>query len=248
MAGHSKWKQIKHKKAKNDAARGKIFTKLIKEITVAARQGGGDEAANARLRTAIQAARAANMPQTNIDRAIKKGTGELPGVSYDEITYEGYGPGGAALIVECLTDNKNRTVAEVRHIFSKCNGNLGESGSVAWMFERKGEITVMQGDRSEDDLMELALEAGADDLSVEDGVALITCAPESLDAVKKGLEAAGLEIESAELVMSAQNTIKVEGKQAEQMIKLMERLEDHDDVQNVYSNFDIDPEVLAELE
>ncbi len=248
MAGHSKWKQIKHKKAKNDAARGKIFTKLIKEITVAARQGGGDEGANARLRTAIQAARAANMPQANIDRAIKKGTGELPGVSYDEITYEGYGPGGVALIVECLTDNKNRTVAEVRHIFSKCNGNLGESGSVAWMFERKGEITVRQGERTEDDLLELALEAGADDLVVEDGVALITCAPESLDAVRKGLEAAGLEIESAELVMSAQNTVKVEGKQAEQMIKLMERLEDHDDVQNVYSNFDIDPEVLAELE
>ena len=174
MAGHSKWKQIKHKKAKADAERGKIFTKLIKEITVAARTGGGDEAANARLRTAILAAKAANMPANNIERAIKKGTGELPGVAYEEVTYEGYGPGGAALLIECLTDNKNRTVAELRHAFSKYDGNLGESGSVAWMFERKGEITAPLGQLSEDQMMEIALEAGAEDLSIEDGTAFLT--------------------------------------------------------------------------
>ena len=185
MAGHSKWKQIKHKKAKADAERGKVFTRLIKEITVAARAGGGDEAANPRLRTAILAAKAANMPANNIDRAVKKGTGELPGVAYEEVTYEGYGPGGAALLIECLTDNKNRTVAEIRHAFSKYSGNLGESGSVAWMFERKGEITVELGDMTEEQIMEAALEAGAEDLSIEDGAAFLTCQPEDVDAVRR---------------------------------------------------------------
>lgn len=246
MAGHSKWKQIKHKKAKTDAQRGKIFTRLIKEITVAARMGGGDETANPRLRSAIAAAKTANMPMTNIDRAIKKGTGELPGVSYDEVMYECYGPGGCALLIECLTDNKNRTVAEVRHILSKHAGSMGESGSVAWMFERKGEITVSGEGHSEDELMEIALEAGAEDLSIEDGVALMTCQPEDLESVKQALESRRIEIEGAEIALVPKNTIAVEGKEAEQVIRLMESLEDHDDVQNVYSNFDIDAALVEE--
>ncbi|MCA9741953.1 MAG: YebC/PmpR family DNA-binding transcriptional regulator [Deferribacteres bacterium] len=246
MAGHSKWKQIKHKKAKADAERGKVFTRLIKEITVAARAGGGDEAANPRLRTAILAAKAANMPANNIDRAVKKGTGELPGVAYEEVTYEGYGPGGAALLIECLTDNKNRTVAEIRHAFSKYSGNLGESGSVAWMFERKGEITVELGDMTEEQIMEAALEAGAEDLSIEDGAAFLTCQPEDVDAVREALDAKNIKIEEAGVSRVAQNTVNVEGKNAEKMLKLMEVIEDHDDVQNVYSNFDIDEAVLEE--
>lgn len=246
MAGHSKWKQIKHKKAKTDAHRGKIFTRLIKEITVAARMGGGDETANPRLRSAIAAAKTANMPMANIDRAIKKGTGELPGVSYDEVMYECYGPGGCALLVECLTDNKNRTVAEVRHIVSKHAGSMGETGSVAWMFERKGEITLSTEGHSEDELMEIALEAGAEDLSIEAGVALITSQPEDLESVKQALESRQIEIESAEIAMVPKNTIAVEGKEAEQVIRLMESLEDHDDVQNVYSNFDIDAALVEE--
>ena len=244
MAGHSKWKQIKHKKARMDAQRGKIFTKLIKEITVAARVGGGDESSNPRLRTAIQAAKAANMPYSNIERAIKKGTGELPGVAYEEATYEGYGPGGAAIMIECLTDNKNRTVSELRHLFSKFGGNLSETGSVAWMFQRKGEISVKLDAYSEDDVLMVVLEAGAEDMKVDDNVAMITCAPEDLEAVKRALEENGIQYESAEINMVAQNTVKVEGKQAEQLLKLMEHLEDHDDVQNVYSNFDIDAAML----
>ena len=213
---------------------------------MAARAGGGDEAANPRLRTAILAAKAANMPANNIDRAVKKGTGELPGVAYEEVTYEGYGPGGAALLIECLTDNKNRTVAEIRHAFSKYSGNLGESGSVAWMFERKGEITVELGDMTEEQIMEAALEAGAEDLSIEDGAAFLTCQPEDVDAVREALDAKNIKIEEAGVSRVAQNTVNVEGKNAEKMLKLMEVIEDHDDVQNVYSNFDIDEAVLEE--
>lgn len=246
MSGHSKWKQIKYKKAKADAERGKVFTRLIKEITVAARSGGGDEASNPRLRTAILAAKAANMPAANIDRAIKKGTGELPGVSYEEVTYEGYGPGGTALLVECLTDNKNRTVAEIRHAFSKHAGNLGESGSVSWMFERKGEITMPLNGMSEDEVMEIALEAGAEDLAIEEDIAFITCLPEDLETVKSALEEKNMAIEQAEIAMVAQNTVKVDVKNTEKLIKLVEVLEDHDDVQNVYSNFDLDEEVFEE--
>jgi len=242
MAGHSKWKQIKHKKAKTDAARGKVFTKLIKEITVAARGGGGDEAANPRLRTAILLAKGANMPQQNIDRAIKKGTGELPGVSYDEITYEAYAPGGTALLIECLTDNKNRSVAEIRHLLSKFGGNLGESGSVGWMFARRYEVVVPLQGMTEDELMEIALEAGAEDFSVENGEALVTCLPEEIESVKQAMEDNDISVGSAELAMIPQNTVKVEGRNAEKLFDLMERLEDHDDVQNIYSNFDVDTE------
>jgi YebC/PmpR family DNA-binding regulatory protein len=246
MSGHSKWKQIKHKKARADAERGKVFTRLIKEITVAARAGGGDDAANPRLRTAILAAKAANMPATNIERAIKKGTGELPGVSYEEVTYEGYGPGGTALLIECLTDNKNRTVAEIRHAFSKHSGNLGEFGSVSWMFERKGEIIVPLNGMSEEQMMEIVLESGAEDFSIDGGTAFVTCLPEDLENVKAVLEEKNLNIEQAEIAMVAQNTVKVDEKNAEKLIKLLEVLEEHDDVQNVYSNFDIDEAVLEE--
>ena len=246
MSGHSKWKQIKHKKAKTDAQRGKVFTRLIKEITIAARMGGGDESANPRLRTAIQTAKAANMPQANIERAIKKGTGDLPGVSYEDAIYEGYGPGGAAVLIECFTDNKNRTVADLRHYLSKHGGNLGESGSVAWMFERQGEITVALAEATEDDLLMVALEAGADDMEVQDDTAIITCAPEALDAIRAALEESDFVVESAEIIKAAKNTVKLEGKAAQQMLKLMEYLEEHDDVQDVYSNFDVDEEVIAE--
>lgn len=246
MAGHSKWKQIKYKKARADAERGKVFTRLIKEITVAARTGGGDESANPRLRAAIMAAKAANMPAANIERAVKKGTGELPGVAYEEVTYEGYGPGGAALLIECMTDNKNRTVAEIRHVLSKYSGNLGETGSVSWMFDRKGEIDVVLGNLSEDRMMEIALEAGAEDLVVEGGMAFITCKPEDLDAVRRVLEQHELVIERAEIAMVPKNTVQVEGKNAEKLLKLMELLEEHDDVQYVYANFDIDESVLEQ--
>lgn len=248
MAGHSKWKQIKHKKAKTDAQRGKTFTRLIKEITVAARTGGGDENSNPRLRTAILAAKAANMPASNIERAIKKGTGELPGVAYEDVTYEAYGPGGAALLIECLTDNKNRTVADIRHLLSKAGGNMGETGSVAWIFDRKGELTIDLTDTSEDAVMEAALEAGADDMQVDDGIASVYCAPEDLDHVKAALAEKGIACESAAINMIPKSTVKVEGKAAEQILKLMELLEDHDDVQNVFANFDVDEAVLAEFE
>ncbi|MCA9731879.1 MAG: YebC/PmpR family DNA-binding transcriptional regulator [Deferribacteres bacterium] len=248
MSGHSKWSTIKRKKAANDAARGKVFTKLIKEITVAARAGGGDEETNPRLRTAVQAARSANMPVANVDRAIKKGTGELPGVHYDEIVYEGYTPGGAALIIQCLTDNKNRTVADVRHLLSKHNGNLGETGSVSWNFERRGEIVIDATGMSEDDLMELSLEVGADDFSLEEGEGTLLCEPSSLQAVQSALEEKKIKIEEADLIMAPKTTIAIEGKAAEQTLKLMELLEDHDDVQKVYSNFDIDPDVMAAFE
>lgn len=248
MSGHNKWAKVKHVKAKQDAIRGRVFTRIIKEITIAARNGGGDEAANPRLRKAIQDAKAANMPANNIERAIKKGTGELEGVSYEEATYEGYAPGGAALIVDVVTDNKNRTVADIRHIFSKHGGNMGESGSVAWMFEKKGIFTVTTEGKSEDDLLEIVLECGAEDLKFDSESSDILSAPSDFDAVKTALEAKGLKIEKAETGMYPKNTIKIEAKDAAQLLRFMDAIEDHDDVQHVYSNFDIDDEVLNQLQ
>lgn len=245
MSGHSKWHSIKHKKAAADSKRGKIFTKLIKEMSVAARIGGGDQDSNPRLRTAVAAAKAVNMPLDNIKRAIMKGTGELPGQSYEGVTYEGYGPGGAAVMVETLTDNKNRTVAEIRHVFSKHGGNLAETGAVQWMFDRKGYIVVDKDKADEDKLMEIVLEAGAEDLRTEESAFAVYTSFESFEGVKNALHSAGIEPDSAELTMVPQNGVHLEGKKAEQMLKLMETLEDHDDVQNVYANFDIDE---AEME
>jgi len=245
MSGHSKWHSIKHKKAAADSKRGKIFTKLIKEMSVAARIGGGDADSNPRLRTAVAAAKAVNMPLDNIKRAIMKGTGELPGQSYEAVTYEGYGPGGAAVMVETLTDNKNRTVAEIRHLFSKHGGNLAETGAVGWMFARKGYIVISKEKADEDKLMEIVLEAGAEDLRTEESAYAVYTGFESFESVKGALHGAGVEPDSAELTMVPQNGVHLEGKKAEQMLKLMETLEDHDDVQNVYANFDIDE---AEME
>ncbi|MCI0512485.1 YebC/PmpR family DNA-binding transcriptional regulator [candidate division KSB1 bacterium] len=240
MSGHSKWATIKRKKAKIDAARGKVFTKLIKDLMVAAREGGGDESSNASLRTAIAAAKAANMPVANIDRAIKRGTGELDGVNYEEITYEGYGPGGAAILIEVVTDNKNRTVADMRHFLSKHGGNLGENGCVAWMFEKKGVIVINNQGINEDELMMLVLDAGAEDLRAEDNTFEVITAPENFEAVKDVLVEKKIPFESAEVSMIPKTTVKVEGALAERLLKLVEVLEEHDDVQNVYSNFDID--------
>ena len=247
MSGHSKWHSIKHKKARVDAQRGRIFTKLIKEITVAARMGGGDPEANPRLRVAIAAAKAANMPAKNIDNAVKKGTGELPGVVYEDVTYEGYGPGGVAVFVEAVTDNRNRTVAEMRHIFSKYGGNLGESGSVAWNFERKGLIQVPKDQYTEDELMEIALEAGAEDMQITDNVYEIYAGFEDFHKVRNALEKRGIVMENAELTMIPQNTVKMEGKTAEQLLKLMDALDEHDDVQNVYANFDMEDSEMERL-
>jgi YebC/PmpR family DNA-binding regulatory protein len=247
MSGHSKWSTIKRKKGKADAARGKIFTKLIKELTVSAREGGGDREGNPRLRSAIQAAKAANMPAANIDKAIKKGTGELPGVSYDQVNYEGYGPGGVAVLVETLTDNKNRAVSEIRHLFTRHGGNLGEVGCVGWMFERRGIIQVDKGKSDEDQLLEIALEAGALDMTTEEDYFEIVTPFEKFDTVKSALDEKSVSYSQAELTMVPQTTIKLEGKQAEQMLKLMEELEDHDDVQKVYANFDIDTEIMEKM-
>ena len=248
MSGHSKWSTIKHKKGAADAKRGKIFTKLIKEITVAARMGGGDPNANPRLRTAMAGAKAQNMPQDNIQRAIKKGTGELEGVNYEEITYEGYGPGGAAILIESMTDNKNRTVGEVRAILGKNGGNMGESGCVAYMFEKKGFIVVPGDAMDEDSLMELALEAGADDLQNVDGKYEIITAIDNFDTVQKTLEEKSIPMEVAELTALPSNTVPVDEKHGKALLRLMELLEDHDDVQKVYSNFDISDEVMAAIE
>ncbi|MCP4581452.1 MAG: YebC/PmpR family DNA-binding transcriptional regulator [candidate division Zixibacteria bacterium] len=247
MSGHSKWATIKRKKGKLDAQRGRTFTKLIKEITVAAREGGGDTEANPRLRTAIASAKAANMPADNIKRGIKKGTGELPGTTYEEAHYEGYGPGGVAILVQVLTDNKNRTVAEVRHIFTKANGSLGEAGCVGWMFDKKGYITVDLEKAGEDELMEWAIDAGAADFIADGGIYEIYTEYADLEKVRLALEAKEVELVTAELTQIPQTTIKIEGKQAEQMIRLFETLEDHDDVQKVYANFDIDESVLEKL-
>ena len=245
MSGHSKWHSIKHKKGALDAKRGKLFTKFIKEITVAARSGGGDVEGNARLRKAIFDAKAGNMPNDTIERAVRRGTGEEEGVNYEEITYEGYGPCGVALLIQSLTDNRNRTVAEIRHIFSKNGGNLGEAGSVGWLFEKKGYIVVEKAAKPEDELLELALEAGADDLrSDEDNFEIIT-APESFDGVLAAVKTAGIEPQVAEIEMVPQNYIQLTGADARQMLKLMEALEDNDDVQKVSANFDISEADMA---
>ena len=241
MSGHSKWHTIKHKKGALDAKRGKIFTKLIKEITVAARTGGsGDVDTNARLRKAVTDAKGMNMPNDTIDRAIKRGTGQLEGVAYDEITYEGYGPSGVAVLVETMTDNRNRTVAEIRHVFSKNGGNMGEAGSVAWMFDKKGYIVVDKAAKSEDELFEIAIEAGADDMQDQGEVFEIFTSPENFEAVSDAIKAAGIEPQAAEVSMIPQNYIKLETDDAKTMMKLYEALDDNDDVQKVYANFDID--------
>jgi YebC/PmpR family DNA-binding regulatory protein len=246
MSGHSKWSTIKRKKGAADAKRGKIFTKLIKEITIAAREGGGDPGANPRLRLAVDNAKAANMPADNIDRAIKKATGELEGVTYHELMYEGYAPGGVALLIEVATDNKNRSVAEVRHLFSKYNGSMGENGSVAWMFDRKGVITLPIQDKSEDDIMDIVLEAGAEDLQTEEDFFEVQTDLESFETVRKALAAANLKIENASLQWIAKNTVSVSGEDAEKVMKLIEAMEDNDDVQNVYSNADFDEELIQQ--
>ncbi len=247
MAGHNVWKKIKRKKAVTDARRGAQFTKLIKEITVAARQGGGDPAGNARLRTAIDAARVANMPSDNIERAVKKGTGQLEGVQYEEVTYEGYGPGGAAIFIEVTTDNAKRTVADIRHLFTHYDGKLGTTGSVAHLFEKRGEITVPAAKYDEDATLEAALEAGALDLVKEGEVLVVTTAPHDFHAVQEALRRHGIAWESAEITMSPRSTVRVEGRDAEKLVKLMEALEEHDDVARVSSNFDVDLEALAEV-
>ncbi len=247
MSGHSKWSSIKHKKAARDAKRGKVFTKLIKEITIAARLGGGDINANPRLRTAVLTARAQSMPNDNIDRAIKKGTGELGGGQLEEVSYEGYGPAGVALIMDVLTDNRNRTVSELRFMLSKSGGNLGESGCVAWMFRKRGVITVEKQAADEDKLIELALEAGAEDVVSDDDSYQVLTPADKFAAVRDALEAAKIPLASAELTKIPENTVKVTGHQAEQVLKLMEDLEDHDDVQSVAANFDIDEEVMAQF-
>jgi YebC/PmpR family DNA-binding regulatory protein len=245
MSGHSKWATIKHKKGALDAKRGKIFTRLIKEITIAAKLGGGDPDGNPRLRSAIAAAKAENMPSDNIKRAIQRGTGELEGVSYEEITYEGYGPGGVAIIVDVLTDNKNRAVSEVRHAFSKNGGNLGAEGAVAWMFTTKGLITVAKSSASEDKLTEIVLDAGAEDLSDQGENWEILTDPKDFEAVTNALKAAGITPETAAVTKIASTYTKLEGSQANAMIRLLETLEDLDDTQNVYSNFDMDEATVA---
>jgi YebC/PmpR family DNA-binding regulatory protein len=247
MSGHSKWSTIKRKKGKADQQRGKLFTKLIKEITVAARDGGGDPEGNPRLRTAIDNAKSANMPTSNIDKAVKRGTGELPGVTYEEYLYEGYGPQGVAIMVEVLTDNKNRTTSEVRHILTKHGGHLGEVGCVSWMFNQQGSIVVDKGEIDEDTLMTAALEAGAEDVTVENDYFEVVTTASNLDSVKKAIQGAGIEITSAELTRNPQTVIKLEGKHAEQILKLMDSLEDNDDVQKVFANFDIPDEVMERL-
>jgi YebC/PmpR family DNA-binding regulatory protein len=250
MSGHSKWATIKRKKGATDAARGRLFTRLIKEIAIAARSGGAIDG-NPRLRLAVQTAKDNNMPADNIKRAIQRGTGELPGVTYEEATYEGYGAGGVAVIVDIVTDNNNRTVSEMRHLFSRNNGNLGTSGSVAWMFSKKGTILVPKSGQktafTEDDLLGVILDAGADDMQSDEAEYTITTSPQSFEAVKKALDDKGITTESASLQMVPSNTIKVTGKEAEQVLRLMEALEEHDDVQNVYANFDIDEKELASL-
>ncbi len=245
MSGHSKWSSIKHKKGATDARRGKIFSKLIKEITVAARLGGGDPATNPRLRAAIQAAKSENMPKDNIERAIKRGTGELEGVSYEESVYEGYGPGGAAIFIESLTDNKNRAVADIRHIITKAGGNLGTSGCVAWMFEKKGYIVVEGNAVDEDTLMEIAIDAGAEDVREDNGNYEIITAVQDFETVKSAIDNMSIPYIDAEITMLPQSTVNLKGKDAEQIVKLMETLEDCDDVQKVYTNADIPEELIA---
>ena len=244
MSGHSKWSTIKHKKGAAGKKGAKVFTKLIKEITVAARMGGGDPGANPRLRRAFDSAKTQNMPKDNVDRAIKKGTGDMDGVNYEEILYEGYGPGGVAVMVECLTDNKNRTIADVRYIFNKAGGNVGTDGCVAWMFDKKGVITISKEHANEETLMEVALEAGAEDIKDEGETFDVLTAPEDFDAVKDAIDGAQIPCEVAEISMVPQNTTAVSGKEAEQMVRFMEALDDNDDVQNFYTNADIPDEAF----
>ncbi|MBI5246444.1 MAG: YebC/PmpR family DNA-binding transcriptional regulator [Elusimicrobia bacterium] len=246
MSGHSKWATIKHKKGATDAKRGAAFTKIIKEMTVAARIGGGDPGMNPRLRTVIEKAKAVNMPADNIKRAIQKGTGELPGQIIEEVVFEGYGPGGVAVMVETATDNRNRTVGDVRHIFDKYGGNLGQNGCVAWMFDKKGVIEIDADKADEDALMELVLEAGADDMKLVEGTYEVTTSPAAFYAVKQAIDAKGIPVSLAEVSMIPQTTVRLEGKQATQMLKLMDMLEEHDDVQNVSANFDIDASVMEQ--
>ncbi len=244
MSGHSKWATIKHKKAQTDARRGRLFTRIIKEITVAARNGGGDADSNPRLRSAIAAAKAASMPADNIKRAIQRGTGELGGATFEEILFEGYGPGGVAILVDVATDNRNRTVSEIRHVFAKGGGNLGESGSVAWMFKKRGYIVVPKEKADEDQLMSIVLDSGGEDLRDDGSNWEIFTPPEAFEQVNEALKKAGIEPTSAEVGMVPQNYVKLEGKNAQQMLRLMEALEDHDDVQHVYSNFDVEEREL----
>jgi len=248
MSGHSKWATIKHKKGAADAKRGRVFTRIIKELTVAARNGGGDANMNPRLRTVIADAKAENMPADNIKRAIQRGTGELPGVIYEECTYEGYGPNGVAVIVEVATDNKNRTVSELRRVFSKNGGNLGENGCVSWMFSKHGYITLPKSKANEDDLMAVVLEAGADDLKDEGDDWAVTTPVEALEAVKEAMKKAGFDPAHSELTMIPQNLVKIEGKSVGTMVRMIEELEDHDDVQKVHANFDADEKDLQALE
>ena len=247
MSGHSKWSTIKRKKGKADAERGRVFTRFIREITVAARNGGSDPESNPRLRTAIDGARTANMPAVNIDKAVKRGTGELPGISYEEQTYEGYGPAGTAILIETLTDNKNRTTSEIRHILDRNGGHMGELGCVSWMFQQKGSITVDKGKAKEDDLMTVALDAGAEDVTDEKEFFEVLTAPPDLEKVKKALTDAGVPISNAQLVRYPQTFVPLDSKAAEQTIRLMSIIEDHDDVQRVYSNFDIPDDVMEQL-
>jgi YebC/PmpR family DNA-binding regulatory protein len=247
MSGHSKWATIKHKKGALDAKRGKIFTRLIKEITMAAKGGGGDPDSNPRLRGAIAAAKAENMPADNIKRAVQRGTGELPGATYEEITFEGYGPGGVALLVDVTTDNRNRTVSEIRHTFTKGGGNLGEAGSVAWMFHKKGTIVVPKASAKEDDLMNIVLENGGEDLNDDGDNWEVLTPPNAYEPVLEAIKKANMEVVHSAIGMVPQNYVKLEGPAASQMIRLLEALEDQDDVQNVYSNFDVDQKQLEEV-
>ena len=248
MSGHSRWSSIKHKKAAKDAKRGKLFNKLIKELTVAARMGGADPGANPRLRAAVVSARAASMPSDTIERAIKKGSGALEGVDFVDVTYEGYGPGGVAIMLECLTDNRNRTVSEIRSLFSKNGGHLGETGCVSWIFERAGQIrTASVAANEESGVLEAAVEAGASDMLAEDGVYIVTTPPEALESVRSALAGAGIGVEAAEVVLQPKTLVPVQGNEAAQTLRLLEILEDHDDVQRVSANFDIDDEELKRL-
>jgi YebC/PmpR family DNA-binding regulatory protein len=245
MAGHSKWAQIKRKKAVTDARRGQLFTKLLKEISVAARLGGGDQSGNARLRVAVQEARSSNVPNDNIERAIKKGTGELEGVRYEDVSYEGYGPSGVAILIEAVTDNRNRTVAELRHLFSRNGGNLGENGCVAWMFDQRGYFAIDRDSISEEQFMEIAIELEVDDVATEDDAFEMFTAPERFAEVREGLEKLEVKTSTGQLARLPQNYVKADSEKVPQILRLIESLEDQDDVQNVWANFDIDDEVLA---
>ena len=247
MSGHSKWSTIKRKKEKNDAQRGRIFTKLVKEITIAAREGGGNVNVNARLRTAVLTSRAENVPQANIDRAIARGTGELEGIMYEELTYEGYGPAGVAVLIEAVTDNKNRTTPEIRHAFSKNGGNIGDTGCVAWMFDQKGLILVTKEGQDEDEIMMIALDAGAEDIQDDGDTFDVFTSPSEFESVRSQLIENGIEPMRAEISRIPQSTVAIEGQEAEQLLRLLEVLEEHDDVQNVYANFDMDDKVLDEM-